>query len=122
MTLWSPQLATVHVPAVPAVGRKFRAREDSQQPVGGIRDQHFAGNPVPDSAWRDVQHLRSGFGSETQISEHDFQARREDFAGLACLGRLSPALLVLYTMYIMFSLSTLRIALISESKMQPLAH
>lgn len=47
-----------------------------------------------------MQHLRSGFGSETQISEHDFEARREDFTGLTCLGRLSTALLVLYTMYI----------------------
>jgi len=103
MSLRRPQLAAVHVPAVPAVARKLRTGEDAQQPIGGVRHQHFAGNPVPNSAWRDMQHLRSGFGSETQISEHDFESGAEHFTVLASLGRLLATLFVLYTMYIMLT-------------------
>jgi len=104
MTLWRPQLATVHVPTIPAIAGQLRTGEDAQQPVGGVRHQHFAGNPVPDGAGRDMQHLRSGFGSEAQISKHDFEPCAEHLTVLASLGGLLTTVLVLYTMYIMLSL------------------
>ena len=101
MTLGCPQFAAVHVPTIPAIARQLRTGEDAQQPIGGVRHQHFAGNPVPDGAWRDMQHLRSGFGSEAQISEHDFEPCAEHFTVLASLRGLLTAALALYTMYIM---------------------
>jgi hypothetical protein len=84
VTLRTPQHAAVHVPAIPTAAGKLGAGQDAQQPVGRIRDEGFAGNPVPHGAWMDMQHFPGSLGREAQVSQHDFEACAQYQTGLAC--------------------------------------
>ena len=91
------------MPAIPARHGQLKQAQDPQQLVRRIRHRDLAGNPVPDSAWRDMKQFRRIINAQARIGQQDFEAGALQSAGFTGFGRVAFLAIVLDTMYIMLS-------------------
>ena len=99
--LRSPELARVHMPALPALTRQIKRPHDAQQLVSRVWDCVLAGNPLPNSARRDVKNLRGSVVRKPRIRQQDFKARAKHGTVFTAFSGGQFATIVLHTIYIM---------------------